>query len=93
MALKTQTAQSRPARQTRASWRRELYRVVDVGDTFVADVNVGIQLSSLRMPLKKAFDDAARLGVQGIEIDARNDLRPDELTDTGRRQLRKMLMI
>ncbi len=57
----------------------------------MADVNVGIQLSSLRMPLKKALMTAARLGAQGIEIDARNDLRPEELTDTGRRQLRKML--
>lgn len=57
----------------------------------MADVNIGIQLSSLRMPLKKALMTAARLGVQGIEIDARNDLRPEELTDTGRRQLRKML--
>ncbi len=57
----------------------------------MADVNVGIQLSSLRMPLKKALMTAARLGAQGIEIDARNDLRPEELSDTGRRQLRKML--
>lgn len=57
----------------------------------MADVNVGIQLSSLRMPLKKALMTAARLGAQGIEIDARHDLRPEELSDTGRRQLRKML--
>lgn len=57
----------------------------------VADVNIGIQLSSLRMPLKQALMTAARLGAQGIEIDARNDLRPEELSDTGRRQLRKML--
>jgi sugar phosphate isomerase/epimerase len=57
----------------------------------MADVNIGIQLTSLRMPLKKALMTAARLGAQGIEIDARNDLRPEELSDTGRRQLRKML--
>ncbi len=57
----------------------------------MADVNVGIQLSSLRMPLKKALMTAARLGAQGIEIDARHDLRPEELSDTGRRQLRKLL--
>lgn len=57
----------------------------------MADVNVAIQLSSLRMPLKKALLAAARLGAQGIEIDVRHDLRPDELSDTGRRQLRKML--
>jgi sugar phosphate isomerase/epimerase len=57
----------------------------------MADVNVGIQLASLRMPLKKALLTAAQLGAQGVEIDARNDLRPEELSDTGRRQLRKML--
>lgn len=57
----------------------------------MADVNIGIQLASLRMPLKKALLTAARLGAQGVEIDARNDLRPEELTDTGRRQLRKLL--
>ena len=57
----------------------------------MADVKIGIQLASLRMPLKKALLTAARLGAQGVEIDARNDIRPEELTDTGRRQLRKML--
>ncbi len=57
----------------------------------MAEVNIGIQLQSLRMPLKKALLTAARLGAQGVEIDARNDLRPEELTDTGRRQLKKMM--
>lgn len=57
----------------------------------MADVNVGIQLASLRMPLKKALLTAAQLGAQAVEIDARNDIRPEELSDTGRRQLRKMM--
>lgn len=57
----------------------------------MADVKLGIQLASLRMPLKKALLTAARLGAHGVEIDARSDLRPEELSDTGRRQLRKML--
>ncbi len=34
---------------------------------------------------------ASRMGAQGIEIDARGMLRPRELTETGRRQLRRML--
>ncbi|RMF42361.1 MAG: sugar phosphate isomerase/epimerase [Planctomycetota bacterium] len=34
---------------------------------------------------------ASRMGAQGIEIDARSMLRPSELTETGRRQLRRML--
>ncbi|MFO1063865.1 MAG: sugar phosphate isomerase/epimerase family protein [Pirellulales bacterium] len=57
----------------------------------MAEVKIGIQLASLRMPLKKALLTAARLGAHGVEIDARNDIRPEELTDTGRRQLKKLL--
>jgi sugar phosphate isomerase/epimerase len=55
------------------------------------ELKIGIGLSSLRQPFKQALHTAASLGATGIEIDARNDLRPSELTDTGRRQLRKML--
>lgn len=55
------------------------------------ELNIGIALSSLRQPFKKALHIAASLGATGVEIDARNDLRPKELTDTGRRQLRKMM--
>ncbi|MEZ6133882.1 MAG: sugar phosphate isomerase/epimerase family protein [Pirellulaceae bacterium] len=55
------------------------------------ELKIGIALSSLRQPLKKALHTAARLGATGVEIDARNELRPRELTDTGRRQLRKMM--
>lgn len=43
------------------------------------------------MPLKKALLTAAKLGAQGVEIDVRTDVRPEELSDTGRRQLRKLL--
>lgn len=38
-----------------------------------------------------ALQTAARLGATGIEIDARADIRPKELTDTGRRQLKKWM--
>ena len=55
------------------------------------ELKIGIALSSLRQPLKQALHTAARLGATGIEIDARNGLRPQELSDTGRRQLRKMM--
>ncbi|MCA9131979.1 MAG: sugar phosphate isomerase/epimerase [Planctomycetales bacterium] len=55
------------------------------------ELKIGIGLSSLRQPFKKALHTAAQLGAQGVEIDARNDLRPTELSDTGRRQLRKLL--
>lgn len=60
-------------------------------DCSVPDLKLAISLSSLRLPLKQALQAAARLGATGIEIDCRNQLRPQDLTDTGRRQLRKMM--
>lgn len=54
-------------------------------------IRVGIQLASLRLPLKKALPLAARLGADSVELDARNEIRASELTDTGIRHLRKML--
>lgn len=38
------------------------------------------------LPLRQFLRTAASLGVQGVQFDARNDLRPNELSDTGRRQ-------
>ncbi|MCA9193620.1 MAG: sugar phosphate isomerase/epimerase [Planctomycetales bacterium] len=55
------------------------------------ELRLGVALSSFGQPFKKALHTAASLGARGIEIDARNDLRPNEISDTGRRQLRKLL--
>ncbi len=52
---------------------------------------IAVQLSSFAQPLKQALQTAARLGANGVEIDARVDIRPKELTDTGRRQLKKWM--
>jgi sugar phosphate isomerase/epimerase len=54
-------------------------------------VKIGIQLASLRLPFKKALAAAARLGAQAVEIDARGEIKPDDLSRSGVRQLRKML--
>ena len=54
-------------------------------------LKIGIQLKSLRLPFKSALKTAAELGAQAVEIDARGEFRPNELTGTGLRQLRKML--
>lgn len=54
-------------------------------------LKVGLQLRSLRQPLKQALVTAARLGAQGVEIDARTELPPKELSQTALRQIRKML--
>jgi L-ribulose-5-phosphate 3-epimerase len=54
-------------------------------------IRLGIELASLRMPLKKALLTARELGAEAVEIDLRNELKPDDLSRTGVRQIRKML--
>jgi sugar phosphate isomerase/epimerase len=54
-------------------------------------LRVGVQLASLRQPFKKALDWAADLGAEAIEIDARHEIRPHELSRTAVRQIRTML--
>ena len=52
-------------------------------------LNIGIQLASLRQPLKKALHTAARLGAQGVEIDARDEVFSQDLSHSAVRHLRK----
>ena len=42
-------------------------------------------------PLKRVLDTAASIGAQGIQFDARNEFRPGQLSETGRRQFRHQL--
>jgi sugar phosphate isomerase/epimerase len=57
----------------------------------VTNLKIGIQTRSLRQPFKQAIRTAARLGADGVEIDARNELRPGELSGTGLREFHKLL--
>lgn len=63
----------------------------------MADVNVAVRLDSIpgefrsRAQLERGLATAARLGATAVELSARTQLRPNELTDTGLRQLRKLL--
>ena len=54
-------------------------------------VKIGIQLASLKQPFKKALHTAARLGAQAVEIDSRKEILPSQLSQTGLRQIQKML--
>ena len=54
-------------------------------------LKIAIQLKSLRLPFRSALQKAQQLGAAAVEIDARGELRPNEITQTGLRQLRKML--
>ena len=52
---------------------------------------IAVQTACFAQSIKKALHTAASLGCQGVQIDARTELQPAELSDTGLRQLRKML--
>ncbi len=54
-------------------------------------LRIGIQLASLRVPFRKALPLAAQLGADAVEIDARGELRPQDLSGTAVRQVRKLL--
>jgi sugar phosphate isomerase/epimerase len=54
-------------------------------------LKVGIQTRSLRQPVKQAVRTAAMLGADGVEIDARTELPPTELSQTGLREFHKLL--
>jgi sugar phosphate isomerase/epimerase len=54
-------------------------------------IKLGIELATLRLPLKKALLTARELGAEAVEIDLRNELSPDDLSRTGIRSVRKML--
>lgn len=51
----------------------------------------GVRLESLSLPIREALDAAGRMGVEAVTFDAVGDLAPDQLSQTGRRQLRHML--
>jgi sugar phosphate isomerase/epimerase len=57
----------------------------------VLQIRIGIELASLGLPFKRALLTARELGAEGVEIDARRELRPEDLSHTGVRQVRKML--
>ena len=59
--------------------------------TTVPNVKIGIQTRSLRQPLRQALRTASRLGADGVEIDARNELPPGELSGTGLREFHQLL--
>jgi sugar phosphate isomerase/epimerase len=54
-------------------------------------LRIGIQLASLRLPFKQAIANASELGADAVEIDARSEIDPKELSATGIRQIRKLL--
>jgi sugar phosphate isomerase/epimerase len=54
-------------------------------------VKVAVQLASLRLPLRQGLVAAARMGAGAVEIDARGEIRPQDLAGTALRELRRLL--
>jgi sugar phosphate isomerase/epimerase len=61
------------------------------GGPAVIGAKIAIQTKCLAQPLKQALHTARRLDADGVQIDLRTELPAAELSDTGRRQLRKIL--
>ena len=55
------------------------------------ELKLGVQLNSLRLPFRKGIEAASRIGVTAVELDARSHVNAREMTETGLRQLRKIL--
>jgi sugar phosphate isomerase/epimerase len=53
----------------------------------MSPLKIAVATRPLNLPLKESLRAAAGLGAKGIQVDAREELRPGELTETGRRQL------
>lgn len=57
----------------------------------MVQIRIAVRLASLGQPFKKALLTAAKMGAGAVEIDARTEMRPAEVTETGVRQFRKMM--
>src|SRR5262245_35642924 len=54
-------------------------------------LKLGIRLESLGLPLRRALQQAERLGIAGVQVDAAGDLSPNSLSQTGRREFMHLL--
>lgn len=57
----------------------------------MAELNLAIRIDSLGLPLKRALDVAAEMGIRSVELNGRGEIHPESMSDTGLRHLRKML--
>jgi sugar phosphate isomerase/epimerase len=57
----------------------------------MARIKLGICLKSLGLPFRRSLPQAQKLGVQGIELEAAGELLPQNLTQTGRREITHLL--
>lgn len=55
------------------------------------EIKIAVQAKSARLPLRRLLPIIKLWHVHAVELDARGDANPQELSQTGRRQLRKLL--
>ena len=54
-------------------------------------LKIAVRLACLRQSFRKALETAARLGAEAVEIDARTEVRPAEMSQSAIRHLRKTI--
>jgi L-ribulose-5-phosphate 3-epimerase len=57
----------------------------------MSKLKLGISLEMFGHPLRRALQDAARLSVDGVRLHSVGDLSPENLSQSGRRELRHLL--
>lgn len=57
----------------------------------MARIKLGISLRSLPWPLRRSLQEAQKAGAQGVELAAQGDVAPQQLSQTGRREVRHLL--
>lgn len=57
----------------------------------LAQLKLAVRTDVMRRPIRQSLELAARMGARAVELDARGEIHPSQLSDTGLRQLRKML--
>src|SRR5438067_2106162 len=57
----------------------------------MSKLRLGIRLESLSLPLRRGLQEAERVGVTGVQVDAVGDLSPKSLSQTGRREFTHLL--
>ncbi|MBI1311369.1 TIM barrel protein [bacterium] len=55
------------------------------------ELKLAVATRHFNLPLKRVLDTAAEIGARGLQFDVRNELKPSELSETGRRQFRHRL--
>lgn len=53
-------------------------------------MKIGLRLQALGLPMRQVVPRLSQLGVAGVQLDIAGELLPDQLSQTGRRQLRHL---